>query len=444
MPDIHRTTLANGLQVLLKEIHTAPITSSWVWYRVGSRDEPSGRTGISHWVEHMQFKGTPQFPASILDKVIAREGGVLNAFTYMDWTTYFETMPGDKIDLALRLEADRMVNSTFDPEEVASERTVIISEREGSENEPLFLLGEAVQAAAFRVHPYHHEIIGDLADLKTMSRDDLYNHYHSYYVPNNAVVALAGDFETKTMLKRIRELFEPIPAGATPPRLARPEPPQHGEHRLSVEGPGETTYLQLVYRAPAGFDPDFFPLTVLDSLLAGPSSLNMFGGGGVSNKTSRLYRALVEKELAVAVGGSAITTIDPFLYTLTITVHPRSSGVHPRSSGVHPQRKAEEVLSAFDDEIKRIQDEAISADEVARAIKQARALFAYGSENITNQAFWLGHAEMFATYDWFLNYLDKLAAVTPAEVQRAAQSILRPQNRVVGTYIPTEAEVGHE
>jgi zinc protease len=430
MPDIHRTTLANGLQVLLKEIHTAPIISSWVWYRVGSRDEPSGRTGISHWVEHMQFKGTPQFPASILDKIIAREGGVSNAFTYMDWTTYFETMPGDKIELALRLEADRMVNSTFDPEDVASERTVVISEREGSENEPLFLLGEAVQAAAFRVHPYHHEIIGDLADLKTMSRDDLYNHYRSYYAPNNAVVALAGDFETEVMLRRIRQLFEPIPAGLPPPRLARPEPPPRGEHRLTVEGPGETTYLQLVHHAPAGADPDFFPLTVLDSLLAGPSSLNMFGGGGVSNKTSRLYRALVEKELAVAVGGSAITTVDPFLYTFTLTIH--------------PQRKAEEVLAAFDDEVKRIQDEAITAEEVARAIKQARALFAYGSENITNQAFWLGHAEMFATYDWFLDYLDKLATVTPADVQCAAQSILQSQNRVVGTYIPTGAEVGHE
>jgi zinc protease len=430
MPDIHRTTLANGLQVLLKEIHTAPIISNWVWYRVGSRDEPSGRTGISHWVEHMQFKGTPQFPASILDKIIAREGGVSNAFTYMDWTTYFETMPDDKIELALRLEADRMVNSTFDPEDVASERTVVISEREGSENDPLFLLGEAVQAAAFRVHPYHHEIIGDLVDLKTMSRDDLYNHYRSYYAPNNAVVALAGDFETEAMLRRIRQLFEPIPAGLPPPRLARPEPPPRGEHRLTVEGPGETTYLQLVHRAPAGADPDFFPLTVLDSLLAGPSSLNMFGGGGVSNKTSRLYRALVEKELAVAVGGSAITTVDPFLYTFTLTIH--------------PQRKAEEVLAAFDDEVKRIQYEAITAEEVARAIKQARALFAYGSENITNQAFWLGHAEMFATYDWFLDYLDKLATVTPADVQSAAQSILQSQNRVVGTYIPTGAEVGHE
>src|SRR5688572_27839713 len=136
-----------------------------------------------------------------------------------------------------------MSNSRFIPEEVASERTVIISEREGSENEPLFLLGEAVQHTAFRIHSYHHEVIGDMADLRSMTRDDLYNHYRTFYVPNNAVMAVAGDFDTQSMLGRIRELFEPIPAGGEPARLARPEPAQHGEVRLSVEGPGTTSYV---------------------------------------------------------------------------------------------------------------------------------------------------------------------------------------------------------
>jgi zinc protease len=416
-------TLTNGLKILLKEIHTAPLISSWIWYRVGSRDEPSGRTGISHWCEHMQFKGTPQFPANLLDKAVSRDGGMWNAFTFLDWTAYLETMPADKIDLGLRLEADRMANSLFDEKEVASERTVVISEREGNENEPLFLLGEAIQQAAFRVHPYHHEVIGDLADLKSMSRDDLYNHYRAYYVPNNAVIGVAGDFKTDEMLTRIRELFEPIPAGPTLPHLARPEPQASGEHRLTVEGPGETTFIQVSYHAPAGSDPDFFSLNVLDSLLAGPSGLSIFGGGGLSNKTSRLYRALVEKELAVAVGGSTVTTLDPFLYSFTVTVH--------------PIRKPEEVLSALDDEIRRIQDELVPVGEITRAIKQARALFAYHSENITSQASWLGHAEMFASYSWFLTYLDKLAQVTPADVQKAAQKYLRPRNRIVGTYIPT-------
>jgi zinc protease len=418
---ITQTTLKNGLKVWLKEIHTAPLISSWVWYRVGSRDEATGRTGISHWTEHMQFKGTPQFPASMLDKAISREGGTWNAFTYLDWTTYFETMPADKIDLALRLEADRMLNSTFDEKEVASERTVITSEREGSENEPLFRLAEAVQQAAFRVHPYHHEVIGDLADLHTITRDDLYSHYRTYYLPNNAVLAVAGDFEAKSMLKRIRDLFGPIPSGPVPPRLTRPEPDPRGEIRLSLEGPGETTYLQVAYRFPKAVHPDFFPLSALDSLLAGPSNLNMFGGG-ISNKTSRLYRALVDKEYAVSISGGSAATIDPFLYTFTLTVHPK--------------RKPEEALSALDAEIERLQAERVSIEEVARAIKQARAIFAYGSENITNHAFWMGYAEMFASYDWFTSYLDKLAGVTLDSVQRVAQEYFQPRSRVVGIYLP--------
>jgi zinc protease len=416
-----QTVLSNGLKVLLKEIHTAPIISSWLWYRVGSRDEVQGRTGISHWVEHMQFKGTPQFPSNVLDKTISREGGSWNAFTYLDWTAYFETMPADKIDIALRLESDRMVNSQFDPNEVTSERTVIISEREGSENEPLFLLGEAIQQSAFRIHPYHHEVIGDMADLRVMTRSDLYSHYRTFYVPNNAVMAVAGDFETESMLARIRKLFEPISSGSDPARLAREEPMQKGEIRLSVEGPGSTAYVQVCYRFPSASHTDFFPLSVLDSLLAGPSNLNMFSGG-ISNKTSRLYRALVDKEIVVSVNAGSQATIDPFLYAITMTIHPK--------------RKPEEALAALDKEIQRVREEKVSKEEISRAIKQARALFAYGSENITNQGFWLGYAEMFANYEWFQTYLDKLSSVTMKDIQRVANEYFKPQSRVVGIYVP--------
>ena len=424
MPDpVTRTVLPNGLAVQLKDIHTAPIISHWLWYRVGSRDELPGRTGISHWVEHMQFKGTPTFPASVLDKAIAREGGMWNAFTYLDWTTYFETLPAEKIDLAMRLEADRMVNSLYDHKEVESERTVIISEREGSENEPLFRLGEAVQAAAFSAHPYQHEIVGSMLDLHSLQRDDLYQHYQVYYRPNNAVLTMAGDFDTQEMLARINELYRDIPAGKPALHPAQPEPLSTAEKRLEVHGPGETTYLHVAYHAPAAHEHDFYAFTVIDSLLAGPTSLNMFGGGGTSNKTSRLYRALVEKELAVSVHGGLQATIDPYFYDLIATVRP----------GQTPDA----VLAAIDGEIKRLQDGLVPETEIARAIKQARALFAYGSENITNQAFWLGHAEMFASYDWFVHYVDSMASVTPADVQRIAQTYLRPTNRVVGAYLPS-------
>jgi len=429
MSDVTRVTFDNGLKVLLKEIHTAPLISSWMWYRVGSKDEKPGKTGLSHWVEHMQFKGTPQFPGSLLDKAIAREGGTWNAFTYIDWTAYYETLPENKIDLALRLEADRMANSTFDPAEVESERTVIMSEREGDENEPLFMLGEALQQAAFREHPYNHQVIGFMDDLRTISRDDLYNHYRTYYTPANAVLAIAGDFDTENMLSRIRELHAPnvSTSSSTAPQIETAEPEPSGEIRLEVEAPGETIFIQVAYRAPEANHPDIFPLAVLDSLLSGPSNPGAFGGTGISNKTSRLYRALVETERTVSVFGSLPITIDPFLYTITLTLH--------------PERRPEEALTALDEQLDRVLQHTVAPEEVERAIKQARAIFAYGSENITNQAAWLGFSEMFASYDWFLNYLDNLSAVTPQDVLRIAQRYLRPERRVIGTYIPQPDEV---
>lgn len=417
--------LSNGLTVLLKEIHTAPISSLWLWYRVGSRNELPGSTGISHWTEHMQFKGTERYPAEVLDKAVAREGGYRNALTFLDWTTYFETLPADKIDLALDLEADRMFNSMFTATDVESERTVIISERQGNENEPMFLLAEEVQAAAFRVHSYHHEVIGDMVDLQTIQRDDLYDHYRAYYVPGNAVLTVAGDFQTEHVLDRIRELYEPLPDGSSPTMQVRTEPVQPGERNLTVVGPGETTHLQAAYHAPSANHADFFPYLVTDSLLTGPSSLNLFGGG-ISNKTSRLYQALVEQELAVSVQGGLTATIDPFLHTIVATVHPQST--------------AEKVALAIEDEIKRLQDDPPPKEQVDRAVKQARALFAYGSESITNQAFWMGYAEMFANYDWFLNYLDRLAAVTPEDVQNIAQKYMQVGNRVLGVYRPLEEQ----
>ena len=192
---------------------------------------------------------------------------------------------------------------------------------------------------------------------------------------------------------------------------------------MEVKGPGETTFLKLVYRAPSGDDPDFFPFTLLDSLFSGPTSLSMFGGGGISNKTSRLYRALVERELAVSVSGSLQATIDPGTYDLQITVR--------------PDKSVEAVIAAVDTEIKRLQAEIFSEEEIARAVKQARAMFAYSTENITNQAFWLGFSEMFSSYEWFQRFVANLEKVTPGEIQKAANLYLQPSRRVVGVYLPT-------
>ena len=421
---VTRTHLDNGLELRLKEMHTAPLISSWLWYRVGSRNERPGTTGISHWVEHMQFKGTPTFPAGVLDRAISRDGGAWNAGTWLDWTVYYETMPAGRIDLALDLEADRMVNSLFEPAEVESERTVIISEREGHENEPSFRLDEEVQAAAFRVHSYHHEVIGDMADLHTITRDDLYRHYRQYYRPANAVLALAGDFDTDDMLTRVRRRFESLDGGLAPVFGPRSEPAQRGERQVVVEGPEETPILEVAYRAPEPTDPTFYALAVLDSILSGASSFSPYGSG-LSNKTSRLYRAMVEGGVAAAVSGGLAATVDPYLYSVRATIRPGQS--------------PETALQVLDDELARLQEAPISADEVSKAIKQAKAIFAYDSESISNQAFWLGYSEMFSDYSWFESYLDQIDQVTPEALLQVAHQVLVPAQRVVGIFRPTEA-----
>lgn len=416
-----KTRLKNGLTVILKEARIAPVTTWWVWYRVGSRNEPTGLTGASHWVEHMMFKGTRKFPAGLLDKAVSRDGGMWNAMTWLDWTAYFETMPSDKIDLGLRLEADRMAHSLFPPKEVESERTVIISEREGHENEPMFQLGEQVRKAAFTVHGYGHETLGDMADLRAMTRGDLYNHYRTYYAPNNAIAIAVGDFDAKQMLGRIRELYGPIPRGLPIKTFARPEPPQKGERRVTVEGDGETAYIEMVCHAPAAADPDFYPMVVLDSILAGASSFNLFGGG-TSNKSSRLYKALVLTELAAGVGGSLVASIDPYLYSIVATVR--------------KGRALDEVEAALDAEINRMVEDSITEAELAKAIKQAKAMFAFSAESVTNLGFWYGFAEILDTHEWFENYIDRLSAVTIGDVSRVAKKVLARSNRTVGRYQP--------
>lgn len=424
--DVTRTRLPNGLTVILKPLRVAPVISWWVWYRVGSRYERPGLTGVSHWVEHMLFKGTRRFPAHEPDRVIARDGGYHNAMTFIDWTTYFETMPADKIDYALRLEADRMRHALFLPKEVESERTVIISERQMYENEPTFRLNEEVQAAAFRVHPYHHEVIGDMADLQTMTRDDLYRHYRRFYAPNNAIVVAVGDFDARTMLARIRALFGGYRPAPLPDVRPRPEPPQRGERRITVPDEGETAYVTFAYHAPAAGDPDFYPLVALDSILAGASSFNVFGGGGTSNKSSRLYKALVQTGLAAGVSGNLAPTVDPYLYSVFATVRAGQS--------------LEAVEQALDAELERLRREPVNQAELRKAVKQAKALFAYGAESVTNQGFWLGFTEILQDSAWFERYLARLEAVTAADVQRVAQTYLARSNRTAGRVVPGKQE----
>ena len=419
MPKLTHHTFSNGLTVLLREAHSAPVISWWLAYRVGSRNEPTGLTGISHWVEHMMFKGTERFPAGMLDREIDRAGGQWNAFTSMDATKYFETLPAGKIDIAMEAEADRMTNAIFDPDETESERTVIISERQGAENQPTFWLQEELRAAAFRVHGYHHEIIGDEADLRTMTRDDLYNHYRRHYNPANAAAIAVGAFDSDEMLAKIERLFGSIDASAAPELFARPEPAQSGERRVVVERPGKTAFFELCHRVPAADHEDWFKLRLLDAILSG-------SGGASDNKTSRLYRALVKTEIAAGVGAWLMPTVDPYLYSIIVTLR--------------DDRQPAEAEAVLLEEIARLQTDGVSDAELEKARKQTRAAFAYSAESVTEQAYGLAQSFILGDVHWFDRYSERLMAVSAEDVLEVANRYLAPKNRVVGILKPTDPE----
>ena len=416
--------LDNGLTILLKEMHHAPVTCFMVWYRVGSRNEIPGVTGISHWVEHMMFKGTPTFPDGTLDRLISREGGHWNAYTWVDFTAYYETMPAHKIDLAIQLEADRMCNTLMTEAEVEAERSVIISERQMYENDPRFELNEELTSVAFRVHPYHHEVIGDMADLHSMTRDDLFGYYQKHYVPSNAIVVVVGDFATDEMLAKIEDVYGGITAGEPVTAVSRQEPEQKGERRFVIEGHGDTTYLTFAYRAPAAQDPDFFPFVLLNAALVGGDSLGMFGGGG-SNKSSRLYKALVQTGLAATVYGGLTPTVDPFLYTIQAVVQAEQS--------------VADVETALQTEIDRLGTEPITQTELDKALKRAKAEFVLAGESITGQAQLLGMCEaVVGDYGWYETVLEQLAQVTLEDIERVRQQYLGSRQRIVATYLAAE------
>ncbi len=418
--------LANGLLVLTCETHSAPVATCWVWYRVGSRNEPAGQTGISHWVEHMLFKGTPDMPGGTLDRLVARNGGVFNGFTWVDFTAYYETLPADRIELGLQIESDRMINTIFDPAEVESERTVIISELEGYANYPETWLDEGLKAAAFTVHPYHHPVIGYTSDLRAISRDELFQHYQTYYMPNNAVLVLVGDFDTDKLMPLVEHYFGELPVGPPIPAFRAAEPEPQGERRVLIKRPGPATYVQIGYLVPNCRHQDFAALTVLDAVLSGAGPVGFTGGGAQTNRSARIYRALVETELASAAGSNYLPTRDPFLFELRATVR--------------ENRTADEIEQALIGEIEKIRQDGISAEELARVSKQLRAQVAYSSESVTNLAMQIGMWEVLDSYRRHDTLLTDLAAVTADDVQRVAREYLSDRRRTVGIFHPTEAE----
>ena len=421
---VRETVLDNGLKVLVQEVHTAPLASVWCWYRVGSKDEAPGVTGVSHWVEHMNFKGTRNIPRDHVKGIIEKFGGAWNGYTWIDQTTYLETASADALDRMLFIEAERMDACLYDPADCESERTVIISELQGGENDPEQLLDTEVTAAAFKVHPYHHPTIGWLSDLRTMTREDLYGHYRRYYVPANATLVVVGDVESDDVLKRVESKFGGFAPGSPPARVTQTEPDQQAERRVVLRKAGTTAYWKAVYHAPAFADEAFFPMLVADAVLNGAAGLNIWSMGGVSRpqRSARLYRALVDGGLASTVSGALMPTDHPYLYSISASV----------AEG--------KTLAAVEDvvlqEIERLRRGGITPAEFAKVKAQLRARFVYDADSVTDIAHQLGFFETIGSWRAYHGIRERLDAVTPEQVHAAVQRYFTPENRTIGWFEP--------
>jgi zinc protease len=421
---IRAATLDNGLKVLIQEEHTAPLASVWCWYKVGSKDERPGLTGVSHWVEHMNFKGTTNIPRDQVKGIIEQFGGSWNGYTWIDQTTYLETATRDALDHMLFIESERMANCLYHPDDCESERTVIISELQGGENDPDQLLDQELTATAFKAHTYRHPTIGWLSDLQTMTRDDLYGYYRRFYIPNNATLVIVGDVDGDEALRLAERRFGGIPAGPDPDRLRTIEPEQTGERRLEIRKEGTTAYLKAAFHAPGTADPQFFPLLVLDAVLTGAKGVNLWSSFRVPapQRRSRLYRALVDRGLASQVSGAMLPTAEPFLYTVSVTA----------TEGTPIATVRDALLEALE----QVRTTGITADELARAKAQLKARFVFDRDSITNIAHQLGYFETVASVGVFTGLAAGVDAVSLEQVAGAARAILRASNRTVGWFDP--------
>jgi zinc protease len=408
--DLRRTVLDNGLVVLTKELHTSPIVTSMIWYRVGSRNEELGQTGKSHFLEHMLFKGTNRFKKGQIDLLTLKNGGSNNAFTSQDFTAYYFNFASDRWNLALEIEADRMVNCNFDPDEFEAEKKVVIEELKGGLDSPWGLLMQEVNAAAYKVHPYRNPIIGWLNDVERATAQEQQAYYQNNYQPNNAILSIAGDFDTDRVLDEVVRQFGGIPAGRRTERVHIDEPEQRGEKRILVRWRSKVPRIAIAYHAPAIATPDSYALQLLGIILT-------------EGKSSRLYQRLVERDQTVTfVSADYGESKDPTLF-------------HFRAEG-RGQHTAEEIEASIYDELRRIISDGVNDAELERAKHQIQAHFVLSRERTADQAMLFGQIESLCGLSYIDTYIPRITAITPAEVSAVCASVLGADNRTVGYLVP--------
>ncbi len=406
------STLDNGLRVLLLEDHRSPIVSFQVWYRVGSRDEHRGATGIAHFLEHLMFKGTPARGPKQFARLVEENGGQDNAFTSQDVTSYFVDIAADKIDLVIELEADRMQNLLLDPKEINAEREVVIEERRTrTEDDPSGFLGEEVGSIAFKAHPYGSPIIGWMEDIKRITPAEIRAFYKTYYVPNNAIVVAVGDFRAPAVLEKIQKTFGRIPRAQTPPPVLAVEPTQNGERRVIVKKEAELPVVYMAWHVPNHRANDAPALEVLSTILSG-------------GRASRLYRDLVyQRQLALEAGGDySYFALDPNLFWFWATPMPGQT--------------SETLEAELAKHMERLKTEPVTDEELARAKNQIESAFVFQEDSVHRRAALLARFELIGGYVQKDSFMTKIRAVTAADLTRVAGAWFAPERKSVGVLLP--------
>ncbi|MEH2062936.1 MAG: pitrilysin family protein [Nostoc sp.] len=414
---VQKTVLDNGLTVLTKEVHTAPVVSVQVWYKVGSRNEVKGENGISHQLEHLMFKGTNDRPVQF-GRLFSALGSQFNAFTSYDETAYFGTVQRDKLEALLTLEADRMENSLVGTEQLKSEKRVVISELQGYENSPGYRLNRAVMRAAFPNRAYGLSVGGTKADVEKFTVEQVRNYYQTYYSPENATLVITGDFATEPVLKVVKETYGKLvkrghiktgklPTASSSLSVAKKAP-------IVLKQPGSAAILQAVYPLPDIKHPDVPAIDLMDAILTG-------------GRSSRLYQALVESGLASSVSGGAAELIEPGWYEIEATAA--------------PGKELSKISQVLQESLTELQEEPVTSEELNRAKTQLQASYILGNQDITSQATQLGYNQTIAgDYHFIETYLAAIAKVTPDQVQQVAKTYLNPAKQTIGFFEPTQPD----
>lgn len=415
--EVFERTLANGLKVIVKEDHRAPVVVQQIWYKVGSMDEITGKTGVAHALEHMMFKGTKSVPAGEFSRLIAAAGGRENAFTSDDYTAYFQQLDKSKLPLAMKLESDRMHNLNLSQAEFGKEIKVVMEERRmRTDDDPHALLQEKMMAVVYDEHPYHHPVIGWMSDLKQLDVNDVKAWYKRWYAPNNATLVIAGDVKADEVFALAQRYYGGVPKQVEPVRRKYTEPVQIGIKRIVVKAPAELPLLVMSYHAPNMVDPlrDWQPY-----------ALEMLAGVLSGNDAARLNKHLVREQQVASDAGAEYdsTSRGPAVFTLDATP----------SAG----KTAADAEAALRGEVALIVKNGVSEQELARVKAQVTAAEVYKLDSVFYQAMQIGQIESIGLGQKAIPLmLDKLQAVTAEQVRDVAQIFLRDDNLTVAVLDP--------